>query len=739
MIDKVEKLCMSCGACYNTCPESTISMEYDEKGFYTPKVNYDNCIECRSCIDVCAAIDYKSTNNDQPLVYAIAAEDNIRKNSTSGGFFPVIAKYVLENNGYVCGVAWNNKWKAEHIIIDKIEDLPKLQYSKYVQSDTNDVFMRIRDLLLDNKLVLFSGAPCQCAGLYKFLVKKYDNLITVDFLCAGNPSPKVWKDYLEENFDISKITDINFRAKYDDWNKGTTYEAVDNINYGYILENGVKKPIGAYYDAFLKYRLYHDGCLQCKYKFIPRPADFTMGDFWYFKDNKKYDSKNGLSVVLVNNSKAEKILSTIKDKFIIYDKINLKGQWWKVEIGDWDKRTRERLEFFKHYEKGGNVTRLMESSVGRKYDVALLTMFNIMNYGSALVAYAVNQMIESLGYTVLMIDKDINGVDYNKTDNRSMQFAKKKYNISKYYKNNESTFELNKIVDTFVVGSDTMWWDTEWAYDYAYLDFVESSKRKIAFTTSFAHETPAMDYNAQIRRKYLFNRFDYISTREESGVKILKEMFGVDSVSFYDPTLMVEKEIFDKLAEESGKTESDFVFAYMLDLTPEKEEAAKYVADKLNAKLKIISNMRYKGKSKYIDENNISIEDFVYYCKNAKFIITDSFHGICFSVIYERPFLAIVNAWRGFARYKRFEEMQLKSQIVDSVEKVYEYKDFNFQIDFTTAKEKIEEERPKVYKWLSHALSAPLEKVSESDLLYDYIYQKHLSYSQGILKRFLGQ
>ncbi len=148
--------------------------------------------------------------------------------------------------------------------------------------------------------------------------------------------------------------------------------------------------------------------------------------------------------------------------------------------------------------------------------------------------------------------------------------------------------------------------------------------------------------------------------------------------------------------------------------------------------------MRYKGKSKYIDENNISIEDFVYYCKNAKFIITDSFHGICFSVIYERPFLAIVNAWRGFARYKRFEEMKLKSQIIDSVEKVYEYKDFNLQIDFTTAKEKIEEERPKVYKWLSNALSTPLEKVSESDLLYDYIYQKHLSYSQGILKRFLG-
>lgn len=725
MIDKVEKDCMSCGACVNICPEDTIKMVYDEKGFYVPKVNYDKCIECSSCIDVCAAIDYSSANYE-PLVYAVAARDEERKNSSSGGFFPVLAKYILQNNGYVCGVAWDSKWKAEHIIINKIDDLYKLKYSKYVQSDTNDVYSRIKDLLADGKLVLFSGTPCQCAGLYKFLSKNYDNLITVDFLCAGNPSPKVWKDYLEENFDITKITDINFRAKYDDWNKGTPYEAVNNTNYAYILEDGIKKPIGVYNDAFIKYRLYHDGCLRCKYKFIPRPSDLTMGDFWHFKNHKKYDSKNGLSVVLTNNSKAANILSKIKDEFVIFDKVNLRGQWWKIEIGDWDKRTRERLDFFNNYGKDISVTKLLKASVGWKYDVALLTLFNIMNYGSALVAYAVYKMIESLDYSVVMIDKDINGVDFNKSDNRSLQFAKSRYNMTRFFKHNESCAELNALVDTFVVGSDTMWWDTEYAEDWAYLDFVCSNKRKISFTTSFAHDTPAMDYNAQLRRKYLFTRFHALSVRETTGVNNLRDIFGREAIAFYDPTLMAPKSIFDELAANSSRKDENFIFAYMLDMTPEKENVAKYIADKLNAKLKIISNMRYKGKSKYIDEKNIAIEDFVYYCKNAKFIVTDSFHGICFSIIYEKPFISIVNAWRGIARYKIFEELMLKNYIVDSIEQIYNMEDFNFSIDYSMVKEKLIEEQPKVYKWLKDKLDMEIGNASESDLLYDYLYQKNL-------------
>ena len=738
MIDKVDKLCMSCGACYNACPVDAIKMDYNAKGFYIPYVDENICIECSKCIKVCAAIEYKS-NNKKPIVYAVAAEDSERIKSTSGGVFPVLAKYVLSNDGFVCGVAWNEKYEAEHIIIDNEQELDRLRISKYVQSNTNNVFKEIQRLLKNNKQVLFSGTPCQVAGLTKFLGKEYDNLITMDVICHGNPPQKLWQEYLKSNYDVRNISEINFRVKYDDWNKGTCAAAIYNTNYGYILENSVKKEIGIFYQAFLEHRISNDACMECKYKFIPRPADFTAGDFWFFKNNKKYDSKKGLSVMCVNSFKAQRVFKDISQQFKICDEVNLKDKWWKIEINNINKDSRERTEFFNKYKKERNINSILNEAIGKKYDIALITMFNIMNYGSALVAYAVNRMLENLGYTILMIDKDINGVDYNKSDNRSMQFARKRYNISRFYKNNESSFDLNEIVDTFVVGSDTMWWDTEWANDYAYLDFVESSKRKIAFATSFGHETPAMNYESQVRRRYLFNRFNFISTREDAGVRILDEIFGVKAVSFYDPTLIIEKEIFDDLAKDSERKDSDFVFAYMLDLTPEKEKAAKYVADKLGIKLKLISNMRYKGKSKYIDEYNISIEDFVYYCKNAKFIITDSFHGVCFSIIYEIPFIGIINEMRGVSRYKIFDEMMLTNQLVNLTEKVYEYKDLNFKIDFTTAKEKIKEERLKVYEWLNNALNTPLDKVDKNDVLYDYIYQKNISSNHSLFRKFLGQ
>ena len=135
MINTKNKNCMGCGACLNVCPVNAIKMTFDEKGFYTPQVDEEKCIKCGKCLKVCAALDYES-NNKEPQVYAVAAYDEERIHSTSGGAFAVLAKYVLKNNGYVCGVAWADNWEAKHVIIDKVEDLPKLRFSKYVQATT---------------------------------------------------------------------------------------------------------------------------------------------------------------------------------------------------------------------------------------------------------------------------------------------------------------------------------------------------------------------------------------------------------------------------------------------------------------------------------------------------------------------------------------------------------------------------------------------------------------------------
>ncbi len=727
MINTIEKQCCSCGACYNICPNNAISMEFSDKGFYSPVVNDEKCIKCGKCLNVCPAIEYKSknTNSPPPSVYLVEDIDEERQKSTSGGAFGIFAKYVLANNGFVCGSAWNDNWEAEHIIIDNINDLDKLRISKYVQSNTKNCFSEIKKLLDNNKLVLFSGTPCQSAGLIKFLNKDYDNLITMDLLCHGAPSPKIWQDYLNKNYSKKDIKEIKFRNK-SDWTLGTR-EAFYNTDHGYILENNKKREIGIFYEAFLDNILSCDSCMECKYKFVPRPADFTIGDFWYYrKYYPKINAKMGLSVLLANNLKAKRILKSVSKNINVLKPVNMKENWEHIEIRNHSKDTAERHIFFKKYLKGYDLNNILNEATHKHYDVGIISYFNWMNYGSALVSYAAYKIIEQLGYSILTVNKDFSFSDRYNKENRSLEFAKKHYNISRLYEAQEDCRELNDLCDTFIVTSDTQWWDSEPAGDFCWLDFVRSDKRKISFCTSFAHPEPAFDNNAIARRKYLFKRFHALSTREEQGVKILKDIFDTESEHLYDPTLLADKQIFEDLANQSSRTEKGFVFAYILDLTEEKEKIAKYIADTLNLKLKLISNMRYSGKCNLIDENNIAIEDFVYFCKNADFIFTDSFHGTCFSTIFEKPFISFANSPRGITRYKIFYDNNLKDYIFDNLEDVYNIDLQNIKPDFTVFNEKIKHEREKALLWLKQAMEKPLPKPSNDELLYDYLYNKNL-------------
>ena len=718
------KNCTGCGACQNICPRNAVSIEFNQKGFYAPLIAENLCVQCGMCRKVCPALEFESLNFNNPICYVAYADDEERKNSTSGGIFPVLAKYVLKKNGYVCGVTWNKDWEAEHILINKEEDLKKLRFSKYVQSKTNYSFKIIKKLLNENKLVLFSGTPCQNAGLIKFLGKNYDNLITVDVLCHGAPSPKVWQDYLEANFDKEKIAAINFRKKdagwlkyCDDWFNNICNDSID-------MNDGIRKPIGIFYEAFIKHKLSNDACLKCKYRSIPRPADFTLGDFWHLYYSKLNDHR-GLSAVVLNSNKAKDIFKTITSELKFYKRINLKGHYEKLEMTKESKASKSRERFFVKYSEGKPLNKIINEAIGKHYDIGLITQFNFMNYGSALVAYAANKIIEDLGYTVLMIDKDLNGFDHYNPENKSLEFAKDNYNLSKFYALEDDLRELNDLCDTFIVGSDTMWWDTEYGIDFCWLDFVRSDKRKISLCTSFAHVLPTMDSNQRAKRKFLYKRFDAISVREASGVKILKEMFEVEGIHLYDPTLIANRQIFDDLADKSRRTEKNFVFAYILDLTPEKEKAVKYVADKLNLKLKLISNMRYKGNSPLIDENNVTVEDFVYFCKNADFIMSDSFHGTCFSTIYEKPFISIVNAWRGLERYKIFIDNNLDSQLCWDIEDFYKINLYS-KPDYSKFRKTVEKERKKAKSWLKSAMEKPLIELSKEDFLYDYIYNTNL-------------
>ena len=190
----------------------------NSEGFFVPKINKGKCVHCGLCDQVCPIIKVTSLNNQykMPKVYAGWAENKkIRLRSSSGGVFSVLAEYFLKKKGYVCGAAFDDKNHLRHIIISNKKDLQKLRGSKYVQSEIGGVYRKIRDLLEKNKRVLFSGTPCQVAGLKNFLRKDYERLVTIDLICHGVPSPLVFDKYLKEveGQYKTKINKINFRNK----------------------------------------------------------------------------------------------------------------------------------------------------------------------------------------------------------------------------------------------------------------------------------------------------------------------------------------------------------------------------------------------------------------------------------------------------------------------------------------------------------------------------------------------
>lgn len=317
--------CAGCFACYNVCPVNAINMNFSNEGFYTPYVNEALCTDCGRCLDVCPVEKTPSLEDRflEPKTYvAWSLDDSIRLNSSSGGIYPEIARKVLEEKGVVFAVGWNNEWLPEHKEIVNWEQISETQGSKYVQSNVNLTYSRIVNYLKQGKKVLFVGTPCQVAGLRNtikiFKIEEFkSNAILVDLVCFGVPSPKVFRKYLYENFDLSNIISINFRNKQIGWSKyqlrvtkkyGKDYKSLsykDSFFYGFLIN---------IYLARL--------CYNCPFSKVPRQGDITLGDFWGVPD--KYKDEKGVSVVLVNSKKGEEIFfGLIKDKKIFAEQVSL--------------------------------------------------------------------------------------------------------------------------------------------------------------------------------------------------------------------------------------------------------------------------------------------------------------------------------------------------------------------------------------------------------------------------------
>lgn len=385
MINEKKKIeCCGCSACFSICPVKCIEMVIDEEGFRYPTIkNQNNCIKCGLCEGVCPMQMKKAESNLKQAYWAKNINEKIRLNSSSGGIFTALAERVLEMGGIVIGAAFTaDFYSVDHIIIENVEELKRLQGSKYTQSNIGNTYNQTKAFLDADRIVLFSGTPCQIAGLKGFLRKEYRGLITVDVICHGVPSPLIWKKYLKnikQQTAENDIIDVSFRNKASGWKN---YSVVIGFNSGYKYQNKYWADI--FMQGFLANLYLRPSCYACKFKDENYLSDITLGDFWGIeKIRPQIDDDKGISAVVVRTQKGMHIFNEIKN-MLIYD---------EVEYARLVKENRsiacaseyppERKNFFTKYKKKG-VESLIKKYVGRSLRAKIerkikRIIFNIIN------------------------------------------------------------------------------------------------------------------------------------------------------------------------------------------------------------------------------------------------------------------------------------------------------------------------------------------------------------------------
>lgn len=307
--------CTGCTACFSICSRNAISMQYDDYGQIYPEVSLDLCVDCGLCEKVCPLLhkdriplDDNLDNLEVKAVYN--TDDDVRRRSTSGGTFSLLADYIIGKDGIVCAARFDEHFHIYHTFFDSIDQIDPFRGSKYAQSDLNNVFCQIKEFL-KSRLVLFVGTPCQVAGLKSYLIKEYDNLYTCDFICMSISSGKMWDEYITDYQGCHKVKRIFFKDKRIGWHKKDWRMLIED-DRGEQLCKASENP---FFTSYLTHLSARPSCFVCAFRRCRHVSDFTIADCWGIESVcPDFDDNKGCTSLILQSDKGKTVFESIRNK-----------------------------------------------------------------------------------------------------------------------------------------------------------------------------------------------------------------------------------------------------------------------------------------------------------------------------------------------------------------------------------------------------------------------------------------